>query len=75
MYISFASIKVNETEPTLALKPRLDITANPKQGYIWPQNRTNVYAHINVCVCVCVCVCVGQDIHKPDIQLGRTINI
>ena len=44
MYITFASTKVNKAEPTLALKPRGDITRNPKQGYHWPQNRT--------CVCV-----------------------
>ena len=25
---------------TLALKPRGDVTRNPKQGYQWPQNRT-----------------------------------
>ena len=31
-------------QPALALKPRGDVTRNPKQGYQWPQNRT--------CVCV-----------------------
>ena len=67
MYITFASTKVNEEEPTLALKPRLDITRNPKQGYLWPQNRTHIYAYIYVCV--------GQDFHKPDIHFGRTIYI
>ena len=30
----------NKAEPTLALKPRGDVTRNPKQGYQWPQNRT-----------------------------------
>ena len=30
--------KVNKAEPTLALKPRGDITRNPKQGCQWPQN-------------------------------------
>ena len=30
----------NKAEPTLALKPRGDITRNPKQGCQWPQNRT-----------------------------------
>ena len=25
---------------TLALKPKGDVTRNPKQGYQWPQNRT-----------------------------------
>ena len=29
-------------QPTLALKPRGDVTRNPKQGYQWPQNRTIV---------------------------------
>ena len=28
----------NKAEPTLALKPRGDITRSPKQGYQWPQN-------------------------------------
>ena len=32
--------KVNKAETTLALKPRGDITRNPKQGYQWPQKRT-----------------------------------
>ena len=36
--------KANKAEPTLALKPRRDITSNPKEGYQWPQKRT--------CVCV-----------------------
>ena len=31
---------MNKVEPTLALKPRGDITRNPNQGYQWPQNRT-----------------------------------
>ena len=45
MYITFASAKiVNKAEPTLALKPRGDITRNPKQGYQWPQKRTCVSA-------------------------------
>ena len=30
---------MNKAEPTLALKPRGDVTSNPKQGYQWPQNR------------------------------------
>ena len=43
MYITFASAqKANKAEPTLALKPRGDITRNPKQGYQWPQKRTCV---------------------------------
>ena len=38
MYITFASTKiVNKAEHTLALKPRGDVTRNPKQGYQWPQ--------------------------------------
>ena len=28
----------NKAEPTLALKPREDVTRNPKQGYQWPKN-------------------------------------
>ena len=36
--------KANKAEPTLALKPRGDVTRNPKQGCQWHQNRT--------CVCV-----------------------
>ena len=43
MYITFASTKiVNKAEPTLALKPRGDVTRNPKQGYQWPKKRTCV---------------------------------
>ena len=29
----------NKTEPTLALKPRGDITRSPKQGYQWPNKK------------------------------------
>ena len=29
--------KVNKAEPTLALKPRGDVTRKPKHGYQWPQ--------------------------------------
>ena len=43
-YITFASA-MRIRQPALALKPRGDVTRNPKQGYQWPQNRT--------CVCVC----------------------
>ena len=32
MYITFASAKVDKAEPTLALKPRGDVTRNSKQG-------------------------------------------
>ena len=42
-YITFAS-GMRIRQPALALKPRGDVTRNPKQGYQWPQNRT--------CVCV-----------------------
>ena len=42
-YITFASA-MRIRQPALALKPRGDVTRNPKQGYQWPQNRT--------CVCV-----------------------
>ena len=38
-YITFASA-MQIRQPTLALKPRGDVTRNPKQGYQWPQNRT-----------------------------------
>ena len=34
--------KANKAEPTLALKPRGDVTRNPKQGYQWPQKWTCV---------------------------------
>ena len=30
---------VNKAEPTLTLKPRGDVTRNPKQGYQWPQKK------------------------------------
>ena len=43
MYVTFASAKIaNKAEPTMALKPRGDVTRNPKQGYQWPQKRTCV---------------------------------
>ena len=32
----------NKAEPTLALKPRGDVTRGPKQGYQWPQKWTCV---------------------------------
>ena len=32
--------KVNKAQPNLALKPRGDVTRNPKHGYQWPQKRT-----------------------------------
>ena len=32
----------NKAEPTLALKPRGDVTRSPKQGYQWPQKWTHV---------------------------------
>ena len=41
MYIMFASA-MRTRQPTLALKPRGDVTRNPKQGYQWPQKRTCV---------------------------------
>ena len=34
--------KVYKAEPTLALKPRGDVTRNLKQGYHWPPKRTRV---------------------------------
>ena len=48
---------VNKAEPTLALKPRGDVTRNPKQGYQWPQNRT--------------CECVRQSDFHLDGGGGR----
>ena len=44
--------KANKAESTLALKPRGDVTRNPKQGYQWPQKRT--------------CVCVRQKLKKHN---------
>ena len=32
----------NKAEPTLALKPRGDVTKSPKQGYQWPHKWTCV---------------------------------
>ena len=29
--------KLNKAELTLSLKPKVDVTRNPKQGYQWPQ--------------------------------------
>ena len=29
----------NKTEPTLALKPKGDVTRSPKQGYQWPHKK------------------------------------
>ena len=37
---------VNKAEPTLALKPRGDITRSPKQGYQWPHQWTCVQQKI-----------------------------
>ena len=42
-YITFASA-MRIRQPTLALKPRGDVTRNPKQGYQWPQKWTCVCA-------------------------------
>ena len=33
---------LNKAEPTLALKPRGDVTRSPKQGYQWPHKWTCV---------------------------------
>ena len=30
---------VNKAEPTVALKPRGDVTRSPKQGYQWPHKK------------------------------------
>ena len=59
MYITFASAKIaNKAEPTLALKPRGDVTSNPKQGYQWPQKRT----------------CVRQKLYKKKKKKKKVIN-
>ena len=43
MYSTFTSAKIaNQAEPTLALKPRGDVTRNPKQGTSGPKKRTCV---------------------------------
>ena len=40
MHITFTSAKeANKAEPTLALKPRGDVTRNPKQGDQWPPKK------------------------------------
>ena len=41
--ITFAFVKVNKAEPTLALKPRGDVTRNPKQDTSGP-----IIGHVNV---------------------------
>ena len=41
MYIMF-TFAMRIRQPTLALKPRGDVTRNPKQDYQWPQKRTCV---------------------------------
>ena len=40
--IYYTSTKANKAGSTLVLRPRGDVTRNPKQGYQWPQNRTHV---------------------------------
>ena len=59
-YITFASA-MRIRQPTLALKPRGDVTRNPKQGYQWPQNRT--------------CVCVRQKYFKKRRYNLHILNI
>ena len=49
----------NKAEPTLALKPRGDITRSPKQGYQWPQKWT----------------CVQQKLKKKKKTLRGTVHI
>ena len=39
-------LSANKVEPTLALKPRGDVTRSPKQGYQWPHNCTGVQQKI-----------------------------
>ena len=36
---SFLFHAINKAEPTLALKPRGDVTRSPKQGYQWPHKK------------------------------------
>ena len=57
-YITFASA-MRIRQPALALKPRGDVTRNPKQGYQWPQNRT--------------CVCVRQKYLKKNNLMVWTV--
>ena len=59
-YIMFASA-MRIRQPTLAVKPRGDVTRNPKQGYQWPQNRT--------------CVCVRQKYLKKKIYKRNTVKL
>ena len=47
--------KMNKAEPTLPLKPRGDVTRNPKQGYQWPPKRA--------------CVCVRQKHFKKSANI------
>ena len=37
----------NKAEPTLALKPRGEVTRSPKQGYQWPQEKDSCPPKIN----------------------------
>ena len=60
MYITFASAMRIKAEPTLALKPRGDVTRNPKQGYQWPQNRT------------CECVPAKKTLKKKKNSINTT---
>ena len=53
MYITFTSKKANKAEPTLALKPRGDVTRNPKQA---PQ-KGHVYAKIKIYIYTVVYSC------------------
>ena len=41
-YAGYIHQSLNKAEPTLALKPRGDVTRSPKQGYQWPQKWTCV---------------------------------
>ena len=45
LYTTFASTKAYKADPSLALKPRGDITRNPKQRYQGTQNKTHVCVH------------------------------
>ena len=38
----------NKAEPTLALKPRGDVTRSPKQGYQWPHKWTCVQQNFKI---------------------------
>ena len=60
---------LNKAEPTLALKPRGDVTRSPKQGYQWPHQWTcvqqkffikkkkNIYIYIYIYILMMTTTC------------------